>query len=408
MKRWQIVLIVMFVVIGLAGYGLLLHFMPYRLETELAEARRQGIPTSAREVRLPVIPPGQDAAPLYERAWALEKSSGFSKDEKTLLDRLVRSGVSDAEAARLRRAIDARSQYLSALRAAAAKPHLSLPSDAFAVDSPPFSQLAHRREAARTFRAEAALLLREGHPLQAVRIQSPGYEVGAQLLEQPMILSLFTGVASDAITNAGMADILKRSSPDAGVADAVMEAVGRNLDEPDLHRAMLTEVVAMGELRKLLDSAGPKSGSLLERIQANGRMAANVHWKVMLIKASEGTPSVRSAALRAVADDYAQSRGSRRASEKSDVFVPFEPKFEGFCARAAAGRRVVYTAAAVLKYRAQHGHFPAALTEALRPVPLDPIGNCPLTYRRTTRGFEVRAVQTAARVPSKGLEFEYP
>lgn len=408
MKRWHIVLIVMFVVIGLAGYGVLRHYVPYSLENELAEARRQGIPTAASEVRLPVIPPGQDAGPIYERAWALEKQNDFTQSEKALLDQLVKSGVSDAEAARLRRAFNARQEYLAALHEAASRPHLSLPPTPFDPTSPPFGQLAHSREAARTFREEASFLLREGRPLEAVRIQSLGYGIGAQLLKQPMVLSLFTGTATAAITDAGLRDILKKSPPNAAVADAVMEAAGRNLDEPDLHNVMSTELARYGESLRMLGPAGANGGSLLDRMKEKSKCAVDAHWETKLIRASEGTPFARRAALKAVADRYARAKNRGYLYEYSDMSVPVGPKLEDICARSAAGRRVVYAAAAVLKYRAQLGRFPATLDEAVKPVPQDPIGNCPLTYRRTTRGFEVRAAQTHARISANGLEFTYP
>jgi hypothetical protein len=397
----------MIAVLGLAGRGVLRYYVPYGLETELAAARRQGIPTSSQEVRLPSIPPDQDAAPLYARAWALEGRLAFTRREGTLMENLRRLGISDSEATELRRAFIAHADYLTALQSAAKKPHLSLPPSAFRFASPPISQLAKCREAAKTFGWEASLLLREGHPLQAIRTQSLGYGASAQLLEQPMLLSLMTGTAIDAITNAGLTDILKKTRPDSSVAASVMEAAGRNLDEPDLHHAMLTEAADAGEILKHQDTNRPKSGSLVDRGMAKAKMAVSVHWKVKLIRASEGAPAVRRAALKRVSGQYAREKNHSPAYEYGDMIVPMGPELEDTCARAAAGRRVLYAGAAVLKYRAVHARFPATLQDAVNPVPQDPIGNCPLTYHRTTRGFEVRAAQTLARIPSTGLVFEY-
>ena len=86
MKRWQIVVLI--VVLGIAGAGLAVFrfFMPYDLETELAAARAQGIPTSYKEMRRAPVPPAQDAAGDYTRAWAIKKKRDFTVHERDVLD----------------------------------------------------------------------------------------------------------------------------------------------------------------------------------------------------------------------------------------------------------------------------------------------------------------------------------
>lgn len=400
MKRWHIA--VGLIVLGVfgAGVSVIRFFMPYSLESELASARAQGIPTSLKEMHLPPIPPEQDAAPYYEKAWAIQKKNDFSEHEYELLDKLkARMPVNPAEVAQVRRAFKAHAHYLAAINAATSRPHWSpIASGGRIQDS--IHLFARSREAAKTLRYESTVLMLERRPMEAARTMSLGYNVGRHLYEQPTVIALLVGFAIDAITEMGLEETLLGTPPNRNVARLVRNAAGRDLEIPDLHKAMLGEVASSIESLASADREAPhasEEASTKDRVLNRSKMAAEIHWQIRAIRAAEAPEPLRRAALQQVADELARSRPRSPAFELALQSVDMWPKMEDTCLRRAAQRRTLYAAACVLEFRARTGRYPDRLDEAVNPVPLDPYDMKPLAYKRTATGFQVKPNAASAK-----------
>ena len=145
------------------------------------------------------------------------------------------------------------------------------------------------------------------------------------------------------------------------------------------------------------------------------QVAAQVHWQVRVIRAAEAPEPLRRAALQRVADELTNSRPRSPAFELALQSVDMWPKMEENCLKRAAQRRTLYAGACVLEFRARTGRYPVRLEDAVKPVPLDPFDQKPLSYERTVKGIEVVARTASANwaaMPSvsrkRTMVFAYP
>lgn len=444
MKRWQVMFLIIGAVLFCAGLGVIRYYIPYDLNSELAAARAQGIPTSFSEMKRPPVPPSQDAAADYERAWAIQRKHDFTEHESDLIDKLgFRRGVTPAEAAELRRAFRSHADYVSAINTGASKPHwthiskaelmrdyesnAALIAELRALTKPPWadrkpdgpiaeSGLLQRRsrEAAKIVRAEGGLLLREGHPVESARITCLIYNIGQQINEHPSLMGLIYATAIDGYADAGLKDALVSNPPNAELARVVRDAAGRTLDLPDLHRALMGEVAFETEWRPSFQSKEWLHTPLKDRVMYSAGYAADTHWMVRLVHTAETPEPNRRAALQAVADELKKGRPLRPAVKDAAAFVYQGADAEDRCLYISARQSVLYAGACVLEYRARTGRYPAKLEDAVKPVPVDPFDLKPLTYRSTAKGFEVmsgagHARWTAESDPrAKDMVFTYP
>lgn len=440
MSRWKIVVAVVVLLLIIAGIEAIRFLIPYDLHTEVASARAQGIPTSFAEIGLPAVPASQDASADYDRAWAIRLRIDFTSREYNLIHKMGdRKGITAAEVAELDRIFARHADFLRAVNAGAAKPHFThislelpvrtaeerkaidqrmsavageawLPADGPLYDS---IQIPSRgREAANTVRDEGRLLLRHGNSLAAAKMTSLAYNVGRQMREHSGFLALMSADYCDGIADGGLKAVLVQSPPDAELARLVRDAAGRDLDVADVRRALAGDIA--------IDLASfPWPGSrepLKNRILAKSRMAANLHWRVRLVRAAEAPEPLRRAAMERVADDLKKRRSRSPAMSEASEAVGYGPKLDDRCREATARRRALYAGACVLEFRARTGHYPVTLGEAVLPVPLDPFNQEPLVYRRTPCGFEVEPVAARAwkgamatpRISRQVMAFVYP
>jgi hypothetical protein len=410
---------------------------PTALAKERKLARAWGLPLTTAE--WPVKPPatGDDAKPLYDRAFALEAKDKLEWPERVddLLSQAAQGKkLAPADLEYLHAEVAKRREMLDLLHEGAAKPALSTPpvKPGDSVGTFPFPDMARQRQVARAIKNEAMVLALEGHFAEAARIQVLGYSVAHQMYQHPTLIAYLVGAAIEAITNAGMDFTLHQAGPDA--SQAVLSALEKVPRDGLLPWAFRGEVWFTSDAFRAARQQGPKV--LEEMFETEPDAPAP---KVRRLTASER--KLYMGLLDAMeADSLRRLRGLIAASEKPfperieamsqivpDNLDPRDPVSSGaawsFGTLAASGRQearrwarhdVLLSGASVLAFHARTGNWPDRLDEALAP-PADPFTGKPLSYRKEGGGFVVWSPGAANAFdtrpggnPLARAEFRYP
>lgn len=402
MKRWQVVVLVIVVALGLAGVGVARFLMPYTLEDEMRFARAHGVATTADEC-FPPIPPGQDARPDYDRARKLNNGVWADRLDIARQSLAAPGGPTRAELAKLRVAFAHNQGYFAAIHAAASKPACDFRSSTAEGSLIAFGQMANLREAATAVHDEASFQMYDGRPVEAAKTLRLGMNVASHAYSHPTLIGALCGVAIDSIMDAGYKQLLLRDGGNPEVCRAVRDSLRTDLSPPDISHALAGEAAVMPSLLEDVPSGA--------RIGAKAISAAHIHWTARETIASRVPRDQQRAAIRGVIDDYARSSHLNPLLRESGAGLANTPKVMDILDTQAARRSTIYAAACVLDYRARRGRYPVRLADAVKPVPADPFSQAPLSYKRTVNGFELVFTEASRRAGAKArtrMRFAYP
>ncbi|MEO7718542.1 MAG: hypothetical protein ABIY70_20265 [Capsulimonas sp.] len=378
---------------------------PKDLAAEIAAARSEGIDINAAP---PVIPPDQDAAPIYKKWNALRKAKIIRMPNYSTGPSL-RYAYTPEQISVMEHLIDDNPDRFALLHEATDRPKFT-PSD------PVFPIYASMREGTREIALETFVEANRGHISQAIQNQRRAFHIAAHTAAQGDMSGWMTGVAIEDIALSGMRQILQRTGPDINANQQVAQAMHASLPALSLKTALT------GNLRTrhlFLEQARRNSDSELDRFI---RQDYDPDTKTPLIVLA---PEEREFALNLIDASEARYLGEMRTliaaadkpvSQRRAVFqqvLQTTPNDDGPQAHLYqlqeltamfgsaslpwdqsdtllhANEQVTLAGAAILETKARTGQYPATLPEGF----VDPFTDKPLIYQREGgNGFVVYSV----------------
>jgi hypothetical protein len=396
------------IVIAMIGGGaLLIHHAfwgpkPKSYAADIEDARRAGVPVSAKALQAPLPPPEQNAAPIYTKLTDLLASHPLAQEDKIVEFVTTKQMPSKEQFERVRRALKHRAELLALIHRATARPQCVFLRDWSYPNAVLLKEVAPMREATRLLIAESALLVHDGKPMDAVNNQTLGFTIARHIAPEHYLTAHMTAVAVDSMTLLGLQKILYIAGSDPAVAKAVRSAIENEWRPHSLARAFEGEagmhVVDLQILRTqnsaylnqyLGNTATPplhmSPQELSDFVDENGRVLLRLERPV--ISAADLPNHQANAALRRASDQVENDMDHRHVL----VLVLFFD-YGNLAVRQAtlqATAEVTRTAAALLAWKGRHGSFPPILADAMTPLPMDPFDGMPLRYRREGHGFVV-------------------
>lgn len=394
---------------------------PADLVRERTEAQRAGIPVTIAQLTPPLLPAGQNAAPLYVRWNALRRSKPLRLPAYAA-PMSGRYAYTPAQIAEAQTAVDTNHDVFVLLHQATDKPQCvfttGIKDSITGLIDPSNASL---REAARELETESFLLAHAGRYSEAVQNQSRGFQVAQHAATRPTLISYLVGNAIDAITLAGLSNILTMAGPNPAVDEQVRQTIASPNARVSLKKALAGEVAVTlktidychviqkpSDLVSLLGTGSgsgsppPSAGNyspgerrfLNKMLDAAG--AEDIRRMRPLIAAADQPPFARRAAFAPYKDvSLDTSYSTDRTKQVNPVqallgaLAPMWSDVNQSDTRLNAQEQVLMAAATALAARARMGVFPARLP---RPY-TDPFNGQPLGYRREGKdGFVVYSV----------------
>jgi hypothetical protein len=380
------------------------------LDRQRALARREGIPPTARELRWPAVPPEEDAAPIYVRLTALLREKPLDPEAESIASSLgTRYLHTPEEIDRVRRLLAERRDVMDLVYQATDRARCVFRRDWSLGPALRLPEYPGMRTATRLLRAESTLMAREGRYEEAIANLTRGFRIAEHAAGDPVIIGFLVGTACDAITLAGMEDLLCLAATDATVATKVGEAV--LWFRPRLRMRLEGEIAMIAATFEMLREGGPV---LLLRLSSNAATGQakpltaqeKEFWKKLMDACEADYLTMMRRFIAAEARPYRARLAIREELEAMASTPSLNPVhicrpvlFPAFGGRSAAHaplvqakERLLIAAASLLAYRAHHGEFPHRMEQALAHPPLDPLSDQPLKYRREENGFVLYSV----------------
>jgi hypothetical protein len=215
---------------------------------QVAAARREGIPTTLKELQNQSVPADQNAATYIAKIVALDKAAPVPQDDLTALEVVKKLSPTAEQIARGRKALETHKERLHLIHQAAQCPYYSEPPKTFEVSGvvmpDSFPQAARFREYARWLAAESMVQMYEGNPLGAIQVDMLVFNLARQVGSAGSLIVSLVGEAIDALALGGMRMILYREGRSAVVAEAVRKAIETQGSGPDIATALRGDVVS--------------------------------------------------------------------------------------------------------------------------------------------------------------------
>lgn len=388
------------------------------LAAERAAWWQLGLPVTMDEVRDPMPPPHQDAAPLYrELMQVLNERPLASQLRELVWEAYKGAALSEDAVAKLRQLLRERQDVLTLIHQATDRPKCTLQGNWE-------SQLVAFDYGATTsalglLRAESRLLARDGEVTAAIANQARVLRVAEHVGAEPLLINYLLSAAWYLRGLEGLEELLHVAGDDADAADAVRAAITTYRPPLDLRRSLVGESVfltfAMDHSRREVRETGPTAfrsnllwtlddalhptptkakplsandlalwDGILDAVEARGLGL----YRRMVAVADRPHPE-RQAFLAGI--DRALDARSRNPVHLWRATAMRFSGLEWKRARARAYEAVLIASAAVLAYRSRQGRLPKTLDEALPEPPSDPFTGAPLRYHHDKETFRIES-----------------
>jgi hypothetical protein len=281
-----------------------------------------------------------------------------------------------------------------------------------------FPEFATLRSAARLLRVESILLALDGRYAEAVENQARGFRIAAHIAPDGTLIACLVAVACEAITLAGLEDILYLAGPKAEVAERVRSVIATDRPGYSLNRALKGEVLLQAETMRILRQhtylvLDGLTGHPTHMDRATRKQAEAVAWSPvgrkfwrLLTDAGEADLLRRMRRMLAIIqrpyparrsliqawDADLESRSGGAVGVFAALFLPSYSQMEVKIRQIRAAELTLMIGAAVLAFRDRRGQWPDQLEEVDFSLPRDPFDNRSLTLRRDRDGFVVFSV----------------
>ncbi len=373
---------------------------------DLSAAKRAGIPTTPKELQAPLPPPNQNAAPLYTKLTKILEAKPLSKDDKIIEYSGQRGVLSPEQFERLRRALKSRSDVVSLVHQAVARPQCIFVRDWTTPQWTPTFEHIEMRFAARLIAAESRLMTYDNKILEAIRNQALGFQVARHISAESQQVGCMEANSLDSIALSGFQRMLCLSGGDAKVAEAVQATVQRDYQPHSLRNALKLmagcDIVMLDFFHKkgsrkgkeeyrhtfMPDNKQPSLEDWSAFIYANSRVLLRCAYSLI---AAADLPYWQSAPVFQLAHTKLEKDSNPKLmfAQTSNLSTFHDDQLR---TRMKATAEVTRAGAFLLAWKAKHGAFPEKLDGASMPKFVDPFDGKPLRYRREGAGFVVYSV----------------
>lgn len=394
--------------LGVPLWGCWVEWSSQRGLTEIRrQMRQEGLPLTPADLKRPIPPAARNAAPVYEQLTQLLKAKPLRGDGEVLneVKRDVPSISSNMQ--QVRAALSQHQDVIGLVHEAAQKPECNFNRDYGQGYNLLFPEYAPMRSGLRVLTNESALLLYDGKTLDAIRNETPGFQMAQHTNTDSFMIGKLVGVALNAITLRFMERVLYTAGDHPGIAAAVEKAIENNWKTVNMADGIRGEVVvgevtfaqiANGTLRDDDVKPGENVSPVPHRPptfvgKAIGD-ANELYWLQFLhsaIAASALPPSESRAKMDALEHEFTRFDWMPTRSLAAIMFSVYSQALTKQT-QGEAQKAVVSAAAAIMAHRQKHGAFPVELAQAVPTVPTDPFDSQTLRYRQEGNGFVVYSV----------------
>lgn len=173
----------------------------------------------------------------------------------------------------VRELLATRGDVLELIKSAASKERCVFQRDWNKGPALELAEYATIRQAATLLCAQQALLLRDGHPLEAVAYARAVYRLAGHAASDPLIISYLFGQVCEQMENRQLREILQRAGTQEKVVTAVRDVIVRFRPSYSVRQAVEGEFVMAQAQLELLRGASPKIWMAHLKLIAPGQMA---------------------------------------------------------------------------------------------------------------------------------------
>jgi hypothetical protein len=221
------------------------------LTKELEEARKAGLPTSAKELQPPLPPDDQNAALLYLKWADMRKSKAITGDDEAEVTKLSDITVPDLQVVAGRRILAEKQDALRMIHQAVSRPYCVFVKDWSQGLAILYPELAYVRSMARWLIAESGVMLRDGKPMEAIHNTALGFQMVRHVAQNPDEIHYLVAIALQRTTLGALENILLAYGDKPEVVSAVQQVVDKEmprLKASDGLRAQIVMVLATADL----------------------------------------------------------------------------------------------------------------------------------------------------------------
>ena len=434
-KEKIILLVALAGVIGLGVWLLYawLYLWPEKaIERELAKIRARGEPVTLEELAPPEIPDAENAAKIYEQAYACYQDS---EDWKRMYQIEAKDSAdwSEEDIKIMRDYIEKNADCLRLLHEAANYDKCRFPLDYSQGYMMPLPHFSKMREFTRFLTRNALLKAKEGEIDEALESIWAGLRLGNALLDEPILRSQLVRIAIDGLIFSRLQKILDENDADSEILKRLLDELDVEESREAFTRCLQGERSMQTDFFEILTKDAAQLWQMVLRWGGPSPQAPVVG-KGYRIVLGLSRPLIRRdeifslSIMRRMIDlsklPYHQAKADLNKLEQdmanlpfyrilSKMFLPSLTRSYVIEARHEARVSLAQLALGLKIYKAEKGKYPDSLSELvpeiLSQLPKDPFTGKDFVYKKEGEGFLVYSLNENARDDGgiEGMPSEY-
>jgi hypothetical protein len=384
-------LIVLLVVLAAGGYAFFRASSGKRVQSALERLKASGAPTTWEEVIPPPVPDEENAAVMYQEAFAALALPDPAQD--AIVDYAFAPTREERQAHEeaAREALGHNAEALSYLRKAAARPKCRFDRDWGNPSAMLYPALSRMKQLSRLVCAQAMLQADDGDLPGALETWSLNLDFVNHLESDPMLLAHLTRVAIIAVADAALRPLLQQGRPRPEdcrrLADALAKVNLRAAFIKALEAERVWSLIMLDEAYRDPKAMAKQFGGTwlgYRMLRPTDEAALLRYWERVIALA--GKP------YREIVDEYDEVIDE--VPERAVVAASYAPVYKRGRSAIEAGLAyagLMRTGLGLAAYRARHGEYPGSLDRLRKAlqweVPEDPLSGRDFIYRREGVGY---------------------
>jgi len=381
-----------------------------RLQKAIKQLAATGAPIKATQLAKPPVPDAENAALVYQKAFAAMRVTRDYRDFTTNLSRGKLSLADPAVVARAERILKQNAAALQLIHRGANMPRCDFRLDWSEGAALTFPQFAPLRNCARLLGLKAIMLAHRGRVDDALAVCGDGFRV-VKAGDEPILIGALVQYSIIAITSRSLEQILDGSQP----SGSACRRLGTSVASIDLTRSLTVALTAERAMdMSLFDQARASRDPVKFVWELSGPAGENerppkvprnswfVRWwlasdELMYLELMDraigdaSLPYRKARHIEAEVEDRVRTHRGIPAPLMTAILMPVYSRSHAARDRAIASLGLVEIALLLKAYRAEHGGYPQSLQQLGglngRPLPTDPFSGKPFVYRREGAGF---------------------
>jgi len=383
-----------------------------RLQKVIKQIAASGAPVKAMQLAKPPVPDAENAALVYQKAFAAMR---FPPDDRQFATKLTRDRLSLADPAVVARAggiLKQNAKALQLIHRAAVMPRCDFRLDWTKGAELQFPQFGHLRDCSLLLALEAIMLAHRGQVDQALAVCGDGFRV-VKAADEPILIGAIVQYAIIAMSSRSAERVLRDSQPSVSACRGLAQCVASIDPNGSLISALKGErgwaISIFDQIRASPDPV--KAVSELPGGQGQGERPSRLPHSNSFIRwwlASDELTylELMDRGIKEAALPYRKLVHIHPSLEETidrlprmpprlitALLLPVLSRAQSSRDRAIANLKLVQIALLLKAYRAEHGGYPSSLQQLGgikgRPPPTDPFSGKPFVYSRDGAGFLV-------------------